>query len=38
MALTAPESLLRLAQLAEADGRTPIWAGWDGEIRAVVVV
>ncbi|MGZ9883255.1 heavy metal translocating P-type ATPase [Rhodococcus ruber] len=36
--LTAPESLRRSADDAEAEGRTPVWIAWDGRIRAVVVV
>ncbi|MGW3480692.1 heavy metal translocating P-type ATPase [Rhodococcus indonesiensis] len=36
--LTAPESLRRSADEAEAEGRTPVWIAWDGRIRAVVVV
>jgi Cu+-exporting ATPase len=38
LGMTAPESLLGLAEEAEGEGRTPIWLGWDGKIRAVVVV
>ena len=37
-AMTAPDSLLRVVEEAEADGRTPVWVGWDGHIRAVIVV
>jgi P-type Cu+ transporter len=37
-ALAAPDTLRRIADDAEADGRTPVWIGWDGSIRAVVVV
>jgi Cu+-exporting ATPase len=36
--LTAPADLVRLAERAEAEGRTPVWVAWDGEVRAVVVV
>lgn len=36
--MTAPDSLRRAADDAETEGRTPIWLGWDGAIRAVVVV
>ena len=36
--LTAPDDLQRLADNAEAEGRTPVWVAWDGEVRAVVVV
>ncbi|HEX2177033.1 MAG TPA: heavy metal translocating P-type ATPase [Nocardioidaceae bacterium] len=37
-AMRAPESLLRVVAEAEIDGRTPVWVGWDGAVRAVVVV
>ena len=36
--LTAPEELVRAAEDAEAQGRTPVWVAWDGQTRAVVVV
>jgi Cu+-exporting ATPase len=36
--LTAPEDLQRLADTAEAEGRSPVWVAWDGEVRAVLVV
>ena len=36
--LTAPEDLQRLAETAEAEGRSPVWVAWDGEVRAVLVV
>ena len=36
--MTAPEGLLRAAEQAEELGRTPVWVGWDGQARAVVVV
>jgi len=36
--ITVPEELSRLADDAEAQGRTPVWVAWDGRIRAVVVV
>ena len=36
--MTAPGELDRLADDAEAQGRTPVWVAWDGQIRAVVVV
>ncbi|HEY7720085.1 MAG TPA: heavy metal translocating P-type ATPase, partial [Pedococcus sp.] len=36
--LTAPAELVRLADRAEAEGRTPVWVAWDGRVRAVVVV
>jgi P-type Cu+ transporter len=37
-AMKAPEPLLTLASRAEDEGRTPVWVGWDGQVRAVVVV
>jgi Cu+-exporting ATPase len=37
-AMHVPDSLQALAAAAEAEGRTPVWAGWDGEVRAVIVV
>ncbi|MGI9209207.1 MAG: HAD-IC family P-type ATPase, partial [Rhodococcus sp. (in: high G+C Gram-positive bacteria)] len=36
--LTPAPSLRREAEAAESEGRTPIWAAWDGAVRAVVVV
>lgn len=36
--MTAPPSLLEAVEDAEGKGRTPIWVGWDGQIRAVIVV
>ena len=30
--------LLRSAEVAEEAGRTPVWVGWDGAVRGVVVV
>jgi Cu+-exporting ATPase len=36
--LTAPEDLVQLAEVAETEGRTPVWIAWDGSIRAVIVV
>ena len=36
--LTAPDDLVVLAELAETEGRTPVWIAWDGNIRAVIVV
>ncbi|MGQ0847392.1 MAG: heavy metal translocating P-type ATPase [Sporichthyaceae bacterium] len=33
-----PEDLVRAAEAAEAAGRTPIWVGWDGTVRGVLVV
>jgi P-type Cu+ transporter len=37
-AMKAPEPLLTLASRAEDEGRTPVWVGWDGQVRAVIVV
>jgi Cu+-exporting ATPase len=37
-AMAVPEELAQRATDAEHDGRTPVWVGWDGEVRAVVVV
>ncbi len=37
-ALTVPADLLEAAERAEAEGRTPVWVAWDGQVRAVVVV
>ncbi len=37
-AMPAPASLEDVAAAAEAEGRTPVWVGWDGQVRAVVVV
>ncbi|HSJ19447.1 MAG TPA: heavy metal translocating P-type ATPase [Nocardioidaceae bacterium] len=37
-AMRAPEPLLATAGQAADEGRTPVWVGWDGRIRAVVVV
>jgi Cu+-exporting ATPase len=34
----APAELVQSAEAAEAAGRTPIWVGWDGAVRGVVVV
>jgi Cu+-exporting ATPase len=36
--MRAPRSLESAAAEAEAEGRTPVWVGWDGQVRAVVVV
>ncbi len=36
--LTAPDSLQRVVDDAETEGRTPVWIAWDGRIRAVIVV
>jgi Cu+-exporting ATPase len=33
-----PAALVAAADEAEADGRTPVWVGWDGQVRGVVVV
>ena len=33
-----PVDLVAAAEHAEADGRTPVWVGWDGAPRGVVVV
>ena len=37
-ALRVPESLAGPREAAEAAGRTSVFAGWDGEVRAVLVV
>jgi len=37
-AMTAPAELVLLGEAAESEGRSPVWVGWDGRIRAVVVV
>jgi Cu+-exporting ATPase len=34
----APAELVAAAETAEAAGRTPIWVGWDGAVRGVLVV
>ncbi|MBA3742017.1 cation-translocating P-type ATPase [Sporichthya sp.] len=34
----APQSLVAAADQAEAAGQTPIWVGWDGAMRGVLVV
>ncbi len=36
--LRVPDELEQAAQAAERDGRTPVFAGWDGCARAVLVV
>ncbi|WP_131786351.1 heavy metal translocating P-type ATPase [Protofrankia symbiont of Coriaria ruscifolia] len=36
--LRVPDELERTAQAAERAGRTPVFAGWDGCVRAVLVV
>ncbi|HET8975778.1 MAG TPA: heavy metal translocating P-type ATPase, partial [Solirubrobacterales bacterium] len=33
-----PDSLAAAIERAQGDGRTPVAAGWDGEVRAVLVV
>ncbi len=38
LALDAPLALRAAAELAEAEGRTPVWFAVDGRIRAVVIV
>jgi len=37
-AMAAPEPLLRVVDDAESQGRTPVWVGWDAQVRAVIVV
>ncbi|HEY0775239.1 MAG TPA: heavy metal translocating P-type ATPase, partial [Nocardioidaceae bacterium] len=37
-AMQLPTSLESSAAAAEAEGRTPVWVGWDGQVRAVLVV
>ena len=37
-AMPAPEGLEQAATAAEAEGSTPVWIGWDGQVRAVAVV
>ncbi|MDP9393001.1 MAG: HAD-IC family P-type ATPase, partial [Actinomycetota bacterium] len=34
----APAELVRVAEDAQAQGRTPAWVGWDGGVRGVLVV
>jgi Cu+-exporting ATPase len=36
--MSAPDELLSAAGRAESEGRTPVWVGWDGRVRGVVVV
>ncbi|HET7476901.1 MAG TPA: heavy metal translocating P-type ATPase [Dermatophilaceae bacterium] len=36
--LSAPQRLVHLADEAQAEGRTPVWVAWDGQVRAVIVV
>ena len=33
-----PDTLLAAADAAEAAGQTPVWIGWDGLVRGVIVV
>src|SRR6185295_4709318 len=37
-AQVAPDGLVAAADEAERQGRTPVWVGWDGAVRGVVVV
>ncbi|HSE09057.1 MAG TPA: heavy metal translocating P-type ATPase [Nocardioidaceae bacterium] len=37
-AMQVPDALAAEATEAESEGRTPVWVGWDGQVRAVVVV
>ena len=37
-AMTGPDFLVQVVEAAEAEGRTPVWVGRDGHIRAVIVV
>ncbi|RZS91573.1 Cu+-exporting ATPase [Motilibacter rhizosphaerae] len=37
-ALVPPAELVTVADEAEALGRTPVWVGWDGAVRGVLVV
>ena len=37
-ALAVPPELDAAAEAAQAQGRTPVWVAWDGQVRAVVVV
>ncbi len=36
--LTAPDELTSAAEHAQSLGRTPVWVGWDGAVRGVIVV
>jgi Cu+-exporting ATPase len=36
-AMTPPDSLLEVVEEAEAEGRTSVWIGWDGQIHGVIV-
>jgi Cu+-exporting ATPase len=38
LGMHADPDLLRAAESAEAAGRTPVWVGWDGAVRGVVVI
>jgi Cu+-exporting ATPase len=38
LGMHADPELLRAAESAEAAGRTPVWVGWDGAVRGVVVI
>ncbi|HLN79256.1 MAG TPA: heavy metal translocating P-type ATPase [Nocardioidaceae bacterium] len=37
-AMKVPDELDSQAADAESEGRTPVWVGWDGQVRAMVVV
>ena len=37
-AMVVPAALQAEAEEAESEGRTPVWVGWDGRVRATVVV
>jgi Cu+-exporting ATPase len=37
-AMGVPTTLEDVARVAEGEGRTPVWVGWDGRVRAVIVV
>jgi Cu+-exporting ATPase len=37
-AMTLPDPLLEVVERAESEGRTAVWVGWDGLVRAVIVV
>jgi Cu+-exporting ATPase len=37
-AMSAPPDLEDAARSAGEQGRTPVWVGWDGQVRAVLVV
>ena len=36
--MAVPDALVPVIEDAEAQGHTPVWVGWNGEIRGVVVV